>query len=195
MNNKHHKVQLSHSKLSGKKKLIVDDEVIIENKTKKLFNNSFQIESYEFNLVQKGDSKYDIIINEESFDYIMEKAEDSKISYKPKYNLKELNNLLINFDNNLEIQDFFYKIESNDHVFNLLKKKEKEELLKFFNSKKPEFKEFLNNLNYINNDNFDNYISTIITYENAAKVYLNKIKREISKISNNANQLKLNIYQ
>ena len=191
MNNNPHKVQLCHSKLSGKKKLIIDDEVIIENKTKKLFNNYFQIESYEFNLVEKADSKYDIIVNEESFDYILEKANNSKTSYQLKYSLKELNNLFIKFINNLEIQDFFYNIDSVDHVFNLLKKKEKEELLKFFNSKKSEFNGFLSKFNYNINNNFDNFISTIINYENATKVYTNKLKREISKISNNANQFEV----
>ena len=76
-------------------------------------------------MVDKGNSKYDIIANEESFDYILEKANNPKIRYQLKYSLKELNNLLNKFYNNLEIQDFFYNIDSADHVFNLLKKRKK----------------------------------------------------------------------
>ena len=81
---------------------------------------------------------------------------------------------------------------SNDHVFSLLKKKEKEELLKFFNSKKSVFiNQCYKYLDKKNNIIFDRYASSIINLENAIDVYSNKLKREIAKICHNKNEFKV----
>ena len=77
------------SRLSGKKKLQVDDDVIVENNNSvAIFNYSFQLDSYYFNLVQLSDSEYDLKINDIFFKEIM-KAEKSGELKKIKKNINE----------------------------------------------------------------------------------------------------------
>ena len=81
----YHEVKLWDSRLSGKKKLAVDDEVIVENNNSiAVFNYSFRLDSYYFNLVQIDDSKYDLKINDNWFHDIMkaEKSGDLKKNIK-----------------------------------------------------------------------------------------------------------------
>ena len=196
------------SKKSGKKKIALDNNVILEEKKTKektLFNYTFQLDSYTLKLIEKDDSKFELEINknieniENIFDNNKTKiietniVDDFQRRNPCKYEEKELLNLLNNFIGNSEIQDFFYEVDnSNDHVFSLLKKKEKEELLKFFNSKKSVFINQCNKyLDKKNNIIFDRYASSIINLENAIDVYSNKLKREIEKISHNENEFKV----
>ena len=60
----YYKVEFWDSKLSGKKKLAINSNVIteIENNCA-IFNYSFQLDSYFFNLVQLTDTEYDLKIN------------------------------------------------------------------------------------------------------------------------------------
>ena len=84
-----HKVQLWDSRLSGKKKLAVDEDVIVENNNSiAVFNYSFQLDSYYFNLVQLSDSEYDLKINDIFFKEIMI-AEESGELKKNKKNIKK----------------------------------------------------------------------------------------------------------
>lgn len=85
----YHKIEFWDSRLSGKKKLAVDGKVIVENNNSiAVFNYSFQLDSYYFNLVQVSDTKYDIKINSFFFDEL-KKAEISGQLNRPK---KEDNN-------------------------------------------------------------------------------------------------------
>ncbi len=85
----YHKIELWDSRLSGKKKLAVDDEVIAENKNSvAVFNYSFQLDSHYFNLVQINDSKYDIKINDILFSDLKE-AELSGNIKKPQKKEKD----------------------------------------------------------------------------------------------------------
>ena len=84
-----HIVQLWDSKLSGKKKLAVDEEVIVENNNSiAVFNYSFQLDSYFFNLIQINDTKFDLKINDVLFSEIME-AEESGSLKKNKKKVEE----------------------------------------------------------------------------------------------------------
>ena len=77
------------SKLSGKKKLAVDEEVIVENNNSiAVFNYSFQLDSYYFNLIQINDTKFDLKINDVLFSEIME-AEESGSLKKNKKKVEE----------------------------------------------------------------------------------------------------------
>ena len=59
--------------MSGKKKLKVNNEVIIEqNESYAVFNCTFKIDKYFFNLVQISDSNYDLKINGFFFKDLME---------------------------------------------------------------------------------------------------------------------------
>ena len=65
--------------------MAVDDEVIVENNNSiAVFNYSFRLDSYYFNLVQIDDSKYDLKINDIWFHDIMkaEKSGDLKKNIK-----------------------------------------------------------------------------------------------------------------
>ena len=69
----HHKVEFWDSKLSGKKKIAIDNEVLTEsNENCAIFNYSFKIDSYYFNLVQLTDVNYDLKINNQFFSDILE---------------------------------------------------------------------------------------------------------------------------
>ena len=82
-------MQLWDSKISGKKKLAVDEEVIVENNNSiAIFNYSFQLDSYYFNLVQINDNKFDLKINDIFFNEIME-AEESGDLHKIRKEEKE----------------------------------------------------------------------------------------------------------
>ena len=73
-------MQLWDSKLSGKKKLVVDEEVIVENNNSiAVFNYSFQLDSYFFNLIQLNDNQFDLKINDILFSEIMEAEENGDL--------------------------------------------------------------------------------------------------------------------
>ena len=99
--------------MSGKKKLAVDDEVIVENNNSiAVFNYSFQLDSYYFNLVQLDDSKYDLKINDIFFEEIKRCEESGELKKLPKKkkvnnddeyensNYKNYNNNYNNYNNN-----------------------------------------------------------------------------------------------
>ena len=76
-----HKVELWDSKLSGKKKLAVDDEVIVDYKTScAIFNYSFKLDGYHFNVVQIEDGKFEIKINSFFFKDLREAEEQGTLN-------------------------------------------------------------------------------------------------------------------
>jgi len=104
----HHTIELYDSRLSGKKKLMHNDTVIVENNNSvAVFNYSFQLDGYYFNLVQIGNSDYDLKINGTFFKEIMEaeRSGDFKPSKKEDYpeesQLDNSNANSISFENNI----------------------------------------------------------------------------------------------
>ena len=71
----------------------------------------------------------------------MEENQDFKTKFSHMHNMKDLEKIIKNFLSNLQYQEFNFtgKDIENDYVFNLLNKKEREELLAFFNSNKSKF--------------------------------------------------------
>ena len=124
----------------------------------------------------------------------MEENQDFKAKFSHMHNMKDLEKIIKNFISNLQYQEFNFtgKDIENDYVFNLLNKKEREELLAFFNSNKLKF---INSLtDHIIKRKVPNYneqISALIYTENAMDVYSNKIKKEISKITKNINEFEI----
>ena len=103
------------SKKSGKKKIALDNNVILEEKKTKektLFNYTFQLDSYTLKLIEKDDSKFELEINknieniENIFDNNKTKiietniVDDFQRRNPCKYDEKELLNLLNNFISN-----------------------------------------------------------------------------------------------
>jgi len=73
-----------HSKLSGKKKLVLDGQVLIELKSySNDFSYSYKIEKNYFNIDQFGADKFELRIDNRSFHLIQ-----SEEKYKPKDDIK-----------------------------------------------------------------------------------------------------------
>ncbi len=69
------------SKLSGKKKLAVDEEVIVDYKTScAIFNYSFKLDGYYFNVVQIQDGKFELKINSFTFTELKEAEEQGLLN-------------------------------------------------------------------------------------------------------------------
>ena len=117
----HNKIELWDSRLSGKKKLAHNGNVIVENNNSiAVFNYSFQLDSYYFNLVQINSTDYDLKINGHFFKEIMadEKAGKFKPSKRQDYpeesQLDNSNTNSISFENNNNINN----TERNDLIDN-----------------------------------------------------------------------------
>ena len=85
--------------------MAVDDEVIVDYKTScAIFNYSFKLDGYYFNVVQIEDSKFDIKINSFFFKELKEADEHGILNKEPKEdNLDNEENL--NEDNNNDDED------------------------------------------------------------------------------------------
>jgi len=67
LSNKLHKVEIFHSKLSGKKKLLLDGKVLTQTKSySHEFTYSFKIDKHYFNVDYVGD-KFDLRIDNKKF--------------------------------------------------------------------------------------------------------------------------------
>lgn len=74
-----------HSKLSGKRKLSLDAQVITEQKGYTAeFQYSFKIDKNYFNIIQLASDKYEMRVDNRSFNSLM--AEDRTKSYEGKDN-------------------------------------------------------------------------------------------------------------
>ena len=88
--------------MSGKKKLAVNDKIIVEkNESCAIFNYSFKLNGYYFNLVQISDSNYDLKINNFFFKDLMAYEESGELraareKREKNTNLNEVSNIDIN---------------------------------------------------------------------------------------------------
>ena len=95
--------------MSGKKKLAVDEEVIVDYKTScAIFNYSFKYDGYYFNIVQIADGKFELKINSFTFTELKE-AEEQGLLNKNE-NKAEEENLDENGDddNNINNNTFIF---------------------------------------------------------------------------------------
>lgn len=77
---KYHKVEMFHSKISRKKKLCLDSNVLNEFKGGNEFNYSFKIEKHYFNVIQSsGSDNFEMRIDNRTFSQLMEEEK-----FKPK---------------------------------------------------------------------------------------------------------------
>ncbi len=91
----------------------MDDEVIVDNKNSvAVFNYSFKLEPYYFNLVQINDSKFDIKINDCSFEDL-KSAELSGELKKHKKNDKREEEDDDDEDNSHKKKGYKYNQENN----------------------------------------------------------------------------------
>ena len=90
LSSKYHKVEMFNSKLSGKKKLVLDSNVLTETKSYSYdFVYSFKIDKNYFNVVQTSSDKFEMRIDNRSFSEIqseekfMPKEQNKVIAPKP----------------------------------------------------------------------------------------------------------------
>jgi len=90
LNAKYHKVEMFHSKLSGKKKLVMDGQVLTESKGySNEFSYSFKIDKNYFNVIQMAADRFEMRIDNRSFHLIQTEEkfkpkEEIKIGQKPR---------------------------------------------------------------------------------------------------------------
>lgn len=110
-----------HSKISGKKKLCLDAQLLLEDKTYQLsFTYSFRIDQAYFNMVQLGTDKYELRIDNQSFESLVKLEKAGKLKEKKSYNV-------IKNENNANMPRVIYKIpkefyDSNDDDFDFSNK-------------------------------------------------------------------------
>ena len=96
----------------------MDDEVIVEhNESIAVFNYSFQLDSYYFNLVQINDSKYDLKINDNFFHDIMIAEQSGELKKNKKKEYEQPNNKYKNIDKDED--DYLnenYKMKGSDLI-------------------------------------------------------------------------------
>ena len=102
-----------------------------------------------------------------------------------------------NFFTNLKIQDFcFSKDDSNDRVYEQMKKFMKKELILFFESKKSQsIEDFIkksteNNIEY----DFNDFVKQVLNIEGGNEIYMNKLYNEINEITQDKNLFEINYF-
>ena len=101
------------------------------------------------------------------------------------------------FIGNLKIQDYCFSNEnSNDRIYELLKKFMKKELINFFELNKTKaVEEFNNKIKEQNSDyDFNEFVCQIINIEGGKEICMNKIYDEINEINKNKKQFEINYF-
>ena len=112
--------------MSGKKKLAVNDKVIVEkNESIAIFNYSFKLNGYYINLVQLSDSVFDLKINNFFFKDLMAYEESGELKEarekrEKNINLKEEMDIDINADYNQKSQKERNNIHKNNKMQDLI---------------------------------------------------------------------------
>ena len=108
------------SKLSGKKKLAVDEEVIVDYKTScAIFNYSFKLDGYYFNVVQIQDGKFELKINSFTFTELKEAEEQGLLNKNDnKAEEENLDEYDDDNDNNNNNNNYKYNNEKKKYGYN-----------------------------------------------------------------------------
>lgn len=136
-----HKIQFWDSKISGKKKLSLDNNQLKLVKDCDHFYFTFQISEYTFSIIQKNDDKYDLKINNKNFLELLKeerigklhKGKEESLNKKEKENEKKNCNdyyeraKKYNGDNYVEGEEDFYDIEEQRKRLEELERKKQEE--------------------------------------------------------------------
>lgn len=84
MKGKQHKLELFNSKLSDKKKLLFDGHTISEEKKQSDYKHSFNYEGLTFTVKQQSTEIFDVLINNISFDNLMNEERHGRLKPKRK---------------------------------------------------------------------------------------------------------------
>lgn len=139
LNGRSHIIELYNSKLSGKKKLLVDRKEFVKSKSSSLFQYGFRLSQHYFKIIQHSGEIFDLLIDNVSFDNMMsderagrlqkppKKKEYSSSSYKhedldkeyARYHLQQVKNNSTNKHVNDFYQNGNYKKEQKYYDYNI----------------------------------------------------------------------------
>ena len=122
LNKKDRKVQLMHSRISGKRRVYFDGKEILKSGVLFTyeFSYSFSIDNHYVSLVQTGPTTYDLRIDNTGFNSIITALKKSKLMSKKKLEEKELQDNFFDSNNTP-------KIKSNSDLYSNDKNKNKKE--------------------------------------------------------------------
>ena len=145
-----HKIQFWDSKISGKKKLALDNNELRLVKDNDHFNYTFQLAGYSFNVIQRSEDKFELRINDKNFLEIMKDERTGKLNKekteclkkKDKENIKKNNNeddyykraMKYNGENYVEGEDDIYNIEEQRKRLEEFEKKKQEKMKNTYNN-------------------------------------------------------------
>ena len=113
-------------------------------------------------------------------------------NYPLKFESECLENKLEEKISNLIYPDSYFDQISSDEIFELLKQKERKQLIELLEEKQLEFPQFHKNYcNFQKNYNFTEIVKKILENENGKNIYIKKLKKEIHKIQNDINKHKI----
>ena len=153
LKSKLHRVDFWDSRLSGKKKLSLDDAVLDFKEECKCYKYSFQIEEYNFTLKQISDEKFKLEINSKDFMDLMKEERSGEFQRKKKEYLgsKEKEKKKNNFNNR---EDDYYKRALKYNGENYL---EGEEDMYDIEKQRKRLEEFERKKKKINNEDDDDF--------------------------------------
>lgn len=117
------------------------------------------------------------------------------VKFTCKYDPPKLINQLNSFINEIMIQDSIFDTKKSlkDSVFDMINKKEKEELIEFLSNEKNNY---INKISYYLNNkqnlNFNGLAVKLMNEENYFDTYKEKVKNEITKINNDVKSFEIN---
>ena len=128
-------------------------------------------------------------------DKSLNSTSNQNVKFTCKYDPPQLTNQLNSFLNEIMIQDSIFDTKKSlkDSVFDMINKKEKEELIEFLTNEKNNY---INNISYYLKNkqilNFNGLVVKLLNEENYFDIYKEKVKKEITKINNDVKSFEIN---
>lgn len=135
LNNKFHKIELFHSKVTGKKKLCLDAQQLVEDQGyQSSFTYSFKLDKHYFNIVQLSLDAFELKIDNRKFESLMFDERSGRLkpssssttssqppakqtNYKPKPQDEPIPDYLRTVDSYKKNEDNFYDSDDGDFDF------------------------------------------------------------------------------
>ena len=118
LNGKFHKVEMFHSKVSSKKKLCLDAQVLIEDKSFSTdFQYSFGIDKNYFSVVQLTMDKFDLRIDNRPFEHLMSDERSGRLKTYKKKEPKPTTSSYNSYNNSKTTYSGNSKRNNNDDFF------------------------------------------------------------------------------
>ena len=182
-------IKFLDSRLSHKKRIYKNDDIILCTKCKSVFSHDFEVEGHHCVIIQYAD-KYELRIDGESFTHLYNLQKNKELFEKSQTTNLQNNNKLDKVSNKTQENEkcsemIFYKknktIENNEHyLFNFKIKKSKEQKSTGFKNlfKFGKHKEKYNTVNISNDSNI---------FKNKTEANINKNLLDFDDLDNSSN--------